>query len=140
MRRSNEGVHCALVLLCRRYQQQCSVRACSSSRIRVQIRIRLAKAADLIYTGGDIVTRNDCLQKSFETVKLADLVILDKNPTGGRVAFLGGTQATNAANSPLLTFCAASFDRMPFRYTIVDLMSRCPSHPCTVRMSTPSRR
>ena len=80
------------------------MRACSSSRIRVQIRSRLAKAAVLIYTGGGIVTRNDCLQKSFETVKLADLVILDKNPLKGWWLFLAGTQATNAANSPLLTF------------------------------------
>jgi hypothetical protein len=58
------------------------------------------------------------------------------------VAFsiLGGAHATSAASSPLLTFWAASFDRMPLRYTIVDLMSRWPSHDCTVRMSTPSRR
>jgi hypothetical protein len=35
-------------------------------------------------TGGDIVTRNDSLQKSLETVKLADLAILDKNPLKAR--------------------------------------------------------
>jgi hypothetical protein len=64
----------------------------------------------------------------------------EKPPAMVAFSVLGGTQATNAANSPLLTFCAASFDRMPFRYTIVDLMSRCPSQLCTVRMSTPSRR
>ena len=37
-------------------------------------------AADVIYVGGDIVTINDKSKGSLETGKLADLVILDRNP------------------------------------------------------------
>jgi hypothetical protein len=37
-------------------------------------------------------------------------------------------QATYAARAPAFTFAKASLDCTPFRYTMVDLMSRWPIH------------
>jgi hypothetical protein len=45
---------------------------------------------------------------------------LKKPPATVAFSIRDGIQATSDASSPLLTFVAASLERTPFRYTMVD--------------------